>query len=367
MIEKKYLDAYENAIKKVERTSLRIKSTFPHTASLETGEYSSETPWFWTGGFWGGILQLAYRETKDIRFLSLLSEIEQKQDANLSEFFMRMHHDVGFLFMPTSVESYRLTKNEFSLRRGYMAATILASRFNEKGKFIRAWNGDKRVGYVIIDCMMNLSILYWASKQFNDPRFYHIAKAHADTVLKTYVRPDYTVPHIVEFDPNTGEMLRCHGGQGKADDSVWARGQAWAIYGFAISYRETKDPAYLEASTKIGKKFVDSLPPEGIPYYDFKADETDNNVFDSSAASIAASGLMECYQLTGDIEYLERAKKLLDALIDRYADFSDKSEGIIQMGTVNKPADVGINVPIIYGDYFFMEALLKMKGEKGIF
>lgn len=369
MIEQKYLDIYEKTIEKVVRNSERIKATFPHVAVCENGQYSSEEPWFWTGGFWGGLLRLAYRENGSESLLMLMRELENKQDVNLDQ-FMKMHHDVGFLWLPTSVANYNATKDEASLTRGLKAASILASRYNLKGHYIRAWNsnpGIKRAGFSIIDCMMNLSLLYWASKVADDPRFYHIAVSHADTVLTNFVRPDYTVPHIVEFDPYTGKRIGTIQGQGKGPNSVWSRGQAWAIYGFAISYRETGDTRYLEVANKIANKYMSSLPQEGIPYYDFLADESDNWVFDSSSACITASGLLELYRLTKDEWYYEKALKLLDALIANYCDFSNKTEGIIMMGTVSKPNDKHINVPIIYGDYFFLEALGKLKDLEGLF
>jgi unsaturated chondroitin disaccharide hydrolase len=343
MIEQKYLDVYEKTIAKVIKNSKRIKATFPHVAVCENGQYSSEEPWFWTGGFWGGLLRLAYRETGLDSLLQLMRELENKQDVNLDQ-FMKMHHDVGFLWLPTSVANYNATKDEASLCRGI-----------------------KRAGFSIIDCMMNLSLLYWASKVADDPRFYHIAVSHADTVLTNFVRPDYTVPHIVEFDPYTGKRIGTIQGQGKGPNSVWSRGQAWAIYGFAISYRETGDNRYLEVANKIANKYMSSLPKEGIPYYDFLADESDNWVFDSSSACITASGLLELFKLTKEEWYLEKAIKLLDALIANYCDFTDKTEGIIMMGTVSKPNDKHINVPIIYGDYFFLEALGKLKGLEGLF
>lgn len=360
--------AYQKAIMKILAEKDRIGLSFPHVAY--NGLFNAEPVWFWTGGFWPGLLHLAYRETKDEQILETIRELERLQDANYDSYFSHMHHDVGFLSIPSAIADYNASGNEEAKERGMKSATILASRFNIKGSFIRAWNHKKEVGgngEVIIDTMMNLSLLYWASRVSDDPRFRHMAHSHATTVLEHSVRKDHTVPHITLFDAETGACLGTKGGQGKGPESSWSRGQAWAIYGFAISYRETHDLRFLSEAKEIARTYTSRLPKEGIPYWDFDTDEEDKWVFDSSSACIAASGVLELYTLTGDLLFKDMGVKLLTTLTDKYADFDPDKEGIIQMGTVNYAKCKHINVPIIYGDFFYLEALGKLKGLPGLF
>ena len=368
-----YEEAYRKAIEKIVRNSEMIGASFPQAAVGENGIYNREAPDYWTGGFWGGLLWLAYRETKNPKLLELAWEIEEIQDGPLYE-FENLHHDVGFMWLPTAVFHYRMTGNHKSRVRGMKAAAILASRFNLNGRFIRSWNDEpdkNRSGYVIVDSMMNLPLLFWASKEQEDPRYSQIAEAHADTVLRNFVRDNFTVPHIVEFDPNTGERIGEAPGQGKNLFSEWSRGQAWAIYGFAMAYRETGNKRFLETAEKITERFYSRLPEDKVPYWDFCSDEADRYARDSSAACVAASGMLELARLEEKQEIGDRyesyAKDILGNIIQKYACFDDASQGIVKMGTVNYTHRRYVNVPIIYGDFYFTEALGKILGYAGIF
>lgn len=364
-------EAYNQSIDKITKLSKKIGVSFPHVCL--DGNYNCEAANFWTSGFWGGLLWLAYRETKDESLKTIAEEIEKELNVPLHEFY-DIHHDVGFMYLPTSVVNYHWSGNEESRRSGLIAASHLAGRFNFKGEFIRAWthkvNPDS-TGWAIIDCLMNLPLLFWASKEINDPRFKHIAIAHADTVLKSFVREDWTVPHIVSFDPETGEKIENLGGQGLGPDSAWARGQSWAIYGFAIAARETGKANYLTASKNIANYFLSHLPEDKVPYWDFRTAEKDKFVRDSSAAACTASGLLELSELlTDETEkafYYESALTILKGLYDNYSDFSDAQDAILTKGTVSYPVNKHVNVPIIYGDYYFLEALGKLRGHKGLF
>lgn len=366
-------DAYNRGIAKVQRNSNIIGASFPHVALGEEKLYNQEPPSFWTSGFWGGMLWLAYRETQNPRLFELACEIENALDQPLHE-FVHLHHDVGFMWLPTSVIHYKTTANEVSRTRGLLAANLLAGRFNLAGRFIRAWNDEVQSdcqGLAIIDCMMNLPLLYWASKELRDPRFSHIAAAHADTVLEHFVREDSTVPHIMRFCPETGECLGPVDGQGMAPDSCWSRGQAWALYGFAISFRETGHIRYLKASIDIAKRFYQNLPEDKIPYWDFCSAPEDRFVKDTSAACIAASGMLELERLISDedekVQFHQMAVTLLEALTSQHACFDDSSQGIIDMGTVSYFHKKHINQPIIYGDFYYLEALGKLRGLDGFF
>lgn len=356
---------------KIEKNIDRIGEHFPHVAYEDT--YNDQGPRFWVSGFWLGLLWLLYEERQDTRAFELARKLEDDLDAVLDG-FMTIHHDVGFMWLPSAVADYKLTKNEASRVRGLKAASHLAGRFNLAGRFIRAWSDgtqEDRRGWVIIDCLMNLSLLFWASRETEDPRFRHIAMAHADTVLKNFVRPDNTCAHIVHFDPETGEKIENLGGQGKDPDSAWSRGQAWAIYGFAIAYRETKKEEYLTASRNIAGYFLSHLPEDKVPYWDFRTEPEDRYVRDSSAAACAASGLLELSKLVTESSeqrfYREQAIDILKGLYEHYFDMRQDNEAMLLKGTVSYAARKHVNVSIIYGDYFFTEALIKLSREPAIF
>ena len=373
MTDKIFIEAYNDAAAKVERNSGRIGLAFPQAVPDGEREYNREEPDYWTGGFWGGQLWLDYRALKKEPLRELARAIEEAQDVPLNE-FTKLHHDVGFMWLPTAVLDYRLTGREESRVRGLKAAAILASRFNLNGRFIRAWNEENREnsqGLAIIDCLMNLPLLYWASRELNDPRYAQIARAHTDTVLAHFVREDATVPHIVEFDAGTGAYRGPAVGQGKSPDSAWSRGQAWAVYGFAAAYRETGEACYLRTAERMAKRFFENLPEDGIPYWDFCSDEKDRYARDSTAACVAASGMLEIAGLTKEDREKEYftgcAGKILENIITNVADFGDDTQGIVRMGTVNYAQKRYINTSVIYGDFYFIEALGKMQGLTGAF
>lgn len=239
-------DAWDKAAAKVTSASARIGAQFPHGS--HEGRFQFMPPHYWTAGFWPGLLWLVYQDQvqKDEESRQLAESREEKLDTVLQE-YERLDHDIGFMWTLTSVANWQITQNEASRHRAMIAASHLMARFNVKGQFIRAWNQPERVGWAIIDCMMNLPLLYWASKQSGDPRFRHIATAHADTVVKHFIRDDGSAYHIVCFDPETGERVSARGGQGYAEKSAWARGVAWAIYGSVLSYRHTGRTGFLEA------------------------------------------------------------------------------------------------------------------------
>lgn len=366
-------DTYETAIKKIERNCEKIGAAFPQAACEANGAYNREKPSYWTGGFWGGLLWMGYRASQNAKMFELACEIEDVLDQPLEE-FVDLGHDVGFMWYPTAVCHYKMTGCEKSRIRGLKAASILASRFNINGRFIRAWNereGEDCRGLAIIDCLMNLPLLYWASKELKDSRFAQIAAAYTDTALTYFVREDSTVPHVMSFDSETGICLGPAIGQGRGTQAVWSRGQAWALYGFAIGYRETGKKEYLETAKSISMKFMDNLPEDGAPYWDFNSEKEHQYARDSSASCIAASGMLEIVSLLEDEkekeQYRSDAKTILNRIIENHVCFDDRTEGIVRMGTVNYKAKKYINMPIIYGDFFFVEALGKLLGFPGLF
>lgn len=322
---------------------------------------------WWTNGFWGGMLWMMHHETGDERYAKLARRNEELLDRCFDGFY-GLHHDVGFMWLPTAVADYRLTHHADAKRRALHAATILAGRFNPVGKFIRAWNShddestDTR-GWAIIDCMLNIPLLYWASEETKDPRFKQIAMMHADTARNAFVRPDGSVKHIVEFDPFTGELLRDYGGQGYAEGSSWTRGQTWGLYGFTISYIRTGKQEYLDTAKRIAHYFIANIPEDGIIPVDFRQPK-EPAWEDSCAAAIAACGLIEISKQVPECEaelYLNAAVKMLKALYRDRSDFSRRQDNMINNCT-GAYHDDKHHFAIIYADFYFMEAIFKLKG-----
>lgn len=320
---------------------------------------------WWTNGFWSGVMWLMYQDTKDNRYLEIARKAEEKLERCF-DIFYGLHHDVGFMFQPSVVTDYRLTGNETSKKIALHAANLLAGRFNPKGKFIRAWNNwgkEDTSGWAIIDCMFNLSLLYWASKETKDPRFAQIAMIHADTVMEHFIRQDGSVSHIVVFNPQTGEKIKTIGGQGYKEGSSWSRGQGWALYGFVNSYLHTGKIDYLEPAKKVADYCVANIPENGIIPVDFRQPK-EPSWEDSCGACIIAGGLIELAKVVqGDAKhtYLSQAVKLLKTIDERRADWSTSCDAIVQ-NCSTAYTDAPHHITMIYADYFFIEAIYKLKG-----
>ncbi|OAS19159.1 glycoside hydrolase family 88 protein [Paenibacillus oryzisoli] len=353
-------EAWEHGVRKVKNTSLRVGAAFPHGSN--EGQFQLTSPHYWTAGFWPGILWLIYQDRQDEQLRQLAENCEVQMDAVI-EAYEPLDHDMGFMWTLTSIANWHLTGNEQSKRRALKIASHLAGRFNMKGNFIRAWNSPERVGWAIIDCMMNLPLLYWASQQTNDPRFKHVAEAHAGMAAKQFIRADGSAYHIVCFDPETGERTGALGGQGYAEESAWARGSAWSIYGSVLSYQHTGRADLLAAAEHAAAFFLSHLPEDKVPYWDFRLPTFEGASRDTSAAAIAASGLLDLAKVCeGDraLFYKEGACAILQSLSLHYvADHAE--EAILRSGTGNVPMNQNINKPLIYGDYYYMEALAKLQ------
>lgn len=363
--------AWEQIVKKIERTSLRIGANFPHAS--KDGQYDLAVPYWWTAGFWPGILWQVYRDTQNIKLMNLAEECEQKLDA-VQQNYYRLDHDMGFMWTLTSVAHYKLTGNEDSKRRALLAANLLMGRFNVNGNFIRAWNpwteGEDNSGVAIIDCLMNLPLLYWASEETGDPRFKSVAKKHADTVLEHFIRSDGAVHHIVRFDSETGERIEAVGGQGYAPFSAWSRGVAWAIYGMTLSYHYTKEANYLETAKRVAHFFLSHLPEDRVPAWDFRLPHDVESPKDSSAGAIAACGLLllaEKVSATEAATYQKAGENILESLYKNYGNWDGAEEGLILHGTSHFPEGKYTDNPLIYGDYYFVEGIARLKGYRELF
>jgi unsaturated chondroitin disaccharide hydrolase len=357
--------AWGQVVERIEQTSHNIGAAFPN--GTENGRYVRTPAHDWVAGFWPGMLWLVYGETNNERLKTLAVACEEQISQTLWE-YDHLHHDVGFMFELSSIKQYELLADDDAKRHALMAANLLAGRFNPVGSFIRAWPnwGDEdHSGWAIIDCMMNLPLLYWASEAIADPRYRHIAELHADRVLKEFLREDGSVHHIVAFDPETGVRVGALAGQGYAADSAWSRGAAWALYGFALSYKYTGKEKYLAAAKRVAQFFLGHLPADKVPYWDFRLPEQGHEApRDSSAAAIAASGLLEIASvMRGDegLFYKQAADEILFSLYRNYTDFQGNSEGLLLHSTGYFMKDIFVDTSLIYGDYYFVEALLKLK------
>ena len=368
-------EALEKVREKMQWVSEKNRDKIPYTTGAD-GSYDDRSDesrsWgmddglnWWTNGFWGGIMWLLYQDTGEERYREIAGISEHKLEKCFDQYY-GLHHDVGFMYLPTAVADYRLTGNEEGRRIGMHAANLLAGRFNPVGKFIRAWNqnedNDTR-GWAIIDCLLNLSLLYWASEESGDPRFRQIAMMHADTVLANFLRPDGSVCHIVEFDPESGRMVKSYGGQGYGDGSSWTRGQGWAVYGFANSYTHTGKKEYLEAARKVADYCIANLPESGIIPVDFRQPQ-EPAWEDSCAACVIACGLLEVARHVSDSEkekYENAAVKILRAIAENRADWTENCDAIVQncTGAYHSPEH---HFTMVYADYYFIEGLYKLAG-----
>lgn len=321
----------------------------------------------WVNGFWGGIMWQMYHATGEKEYRDAALRLEARLDGAFDQ-FNGLHHDVGFMWLHTAVAHDRIEPDSRARTRGFHAATLLAGRYNPSGEYLSAWN-ENRPGWMIIDSMMNVPLLYWATRESGDPRYEDIARRHVHTLMRLLVRKDGSVHHIAVVDPKTGELLDYPEGQGYASGSSWSRGQAWAIYGFAISYRHQKDLQYLETAKAAAHYFLSNTAQTGnIPLVDFRA-PAEPVKYDSTAAVCAACGMLEISGHVTEYEkplYIQGALDLLRCTVEKFADWNENTDGVLGGGTVAYHRPEGKNVPIIYGDYFLVEALLRLM-DKDIF
>lgn len=323
----------------------------------------------WMTAFWTGELWLAYLVTGDETF-------RQAAEGHLAKFRQRLAdrvhitHDVGFLYTLTARTQWQLTGDAAARQLALEAAEALAERFHEKGQYIQAWGaiGDpQEAGRFIIDCMMNIPLLYWASSQTGDSRYAAIATAHATTNMHHIVRADGSTAHTFFMDPSTGDPIGPKTHQGYSDDSLWSRGQAWAIYGFALAHSWSGEAAFLETAQRCADRFLAEITPDYIPLWDFRLPPAAAPVRDTSAGAIAAMGLLRIAHLTADsaqaVRYEAAARKLIDALLQ--AAFDTRVEGIaglLKDATYHATNPDYAEIYTLFGDYYFMEALVHLSG-----
>ena len=357
---------YEKLDSKLQAECRRLGDKIPYIA--ENGRYkenmSAVNRAFWTNGFWAGMLWEMYHAGKNELYRKTAEYTEPILDQAMEE-YEGLHHDVGFMYLHTAVADYRLTGSRRARVRALHAASLLLGRYNAAGEFIRAWNQDM-TGWMIIDCLMNLPLLYWASEETKDPRYAYAAERHANTALHKLLRPDGSSNHIAVLDPVTGEVQEYPAGQGYASGSSWSRGQAWAVYGFALTALHTKKQEYLDAAKRAAHYFIANVCRTGyVARVDFRSPE-EKVYWDTTASACAACGLLQIAEMVPELEkpmYRDSATAMLQAIDEKYCDYDPETDGIVQYGTVAYEREGMVHVPIIYGDYFYVEGILRLMGK----
>ena len=363
--------AYDTAAELILKATDEFTEMFPGSASVNNF-YQPVKMTDWTEGFWTGEVWLAYEKTGN-------EKLKKTAETEVENFMRRItdrivvdHHDMGFLFSPSCVAAYKLTGNETGKEAALMAADNLLGRFQEKGQFVQAWGelGAEDNYRLIIDCLLNMPLLFWAGEVTGDPKYAEKAQAHIKTAMKCIIREDNSTYHTYFFDKNTGEPLRGVTHQGYRDGSAWARGQAWGVYGTAMAYRYTERKEYIEDFKHVTGYFLEHLPLDLVPYWDLEFGEGSDEPRDSSSASIAACGMLEMagYMDQKEGEYYRGiARKIMKSVADNYAVKSPKeSNGLVLHSTYSKKSPYntctpeGVDECNIWGDYFYMEALTRI-------
>jgi unsaturated chondroitin disaccharide hydrolase len=370
-----YARALEVCIEKARRNIVRLADRPVSGAWAPDGNYFGFAEGFfdignWTSSFFTGAALLAFEATRDPFFLQQTNRLADAYREKVTTHREATMHDLGFLYSLYSVALHRLDGHPDHRATGLRAALELAQRFSARGNYLQAWGpmhdtGDY-AGLAIIDCMMNLPLLFWATRETGS-RFYHeIAVRHADTTLAQFVRADDTVCHAFRFDLKTGAPLGPDNYCGHGVHTHWARGTAWAIYGFALAYRHTGDARYLEASVRLAGKFAALLDAEIVPPWDFRLPPGEPALRDSSAAAIAVCGFDEINVHRPDPALAKTAEALLARLCtEKYLDASPACPGVLRHGEVGDgfaPGTAWLRARDVYtswGDYFFMEALAR--------
>ncbi|KAA2240408.1 glucuronyl hydrolase [Chitinophaga agrisoli] len=336
----------------------------PRSTNKDGSLMTSNSRW-WCSGFFPGTLLYLYEYTKDdalkAEALKRLQVIEQEKNNKGT-------HDLGFMMYCSFGNAYRLLKDPAYKDVLLTSARSLSTRFNPTVGCIKSWDHGAFTFPVIIDNMMNLELLTWASRTSGDPSFAKIANTHANTTIKNHFREDYSSYHVIDYDPATGAVLQKKTHQGAADSSAWSRGQAWGLYGYTMMYRETKNKVYLNQAKHIADFILNNpqLPADMVPYWDFDAPGIPNVPRDASAAAVAASALLELSRYAGGKDaarYWTAAEKMLTSLTSPayLAKEGENNNFILMHSTGSFPHNSEVDVPLSYADYYFVEALLRYK------
>ena len=360
--------ALKEAIKKIDYAIPSFTDKFPDHASVNNVYRPTENVSGWHTGFWTGILWHAYELTGDEKYKnvalkqipSYLYRIAKKLGVN--------HHDMGFVYTPSCVAAWKLAGDESAKIAAIFAADNLIGRYKEKGRFIQAWGNldDPKSYRLIVDCLLNVPLLYWASEETGDSKYAEIAYNHFNTTIDVCCREDASTYHTYYFDCETGAPLKGVTAQGASDDSAWARGQAWGIYGPLLTYVYKKNNKALSVFKATTNYYLNHLPSDYIAYWDLSFTDGDDEPRDSSSNAIAVCGMLEGikHMEEGDplrALYVNATKRIMNSLIDNYLTKDiPESNGLLLHATYGKPQNNGVDEMNIWGDYFYMEALHRM-------
>lgn len=360
--------ALDRIIEKINQNIELFGDRFPSSATKELRYELQDGNFDWTEGFWSGMLWLAYEVTRDVKYRSLA---ERHIDSFLDRLEKRIKtetHDLGFLYILSCVSAYKVTGNQKARKTALLAADLLLERYHPKAGIIQAWgnlNDPERRGRMIIDCNLNVPLLYWASEETGDKKYFTAANEHIHQAAEYLVRQDASTFHTYFMDVETGMPLQGKTHQGYSDDSCWARGQAWAIYGFALNYLYTKDTTLLEVSKKTANYFLNRLPEDDVCYWDLIFIEG-AQYRDTSGAAVAACGLLEISKhlpiIDEDINYYQNAALwIIKSLEENYATANDETQnGLLLHALYNFGRNMGIDESCLWGDYYYFEALVRI-------
>ena len=361
--------ALAEAIKKIDFALPEFTDKFPEHASVNNVYPAVENDRGWNTGFWTGVLWHAYELTGDERYKDViinhhvpshLKRIVEKRGVN--------HHDMGFLYIPSCVAAYKLTGNEDAKRAALLAADNLITRYHEKGGFIQAWGkiGAEDNFRLIVDCLLNIPLLYWASEVTGDKKYDEIAYTHFNTTIDLVCREDASTYHTYYFDFNTCKPLRGATHQGANDNSAWARGQSWGSYGPMLTYIYKKNDKALNTFKATTNYFLNYLPEDYVAFWDLSFTDGDDEPRDSSSCAIVLCAILEGIKYMDESDplrkiYVNASKRIMNSLIDNYLTKDiPESNGLLLHATYGKPQNNGVDEMNIWGDYFYMEALHRM-------
>lgn len=339
--------------------------SFPSACTTE-GQYRIKPNDDWTNGFWTGILWICYEYSGDEIFKKYAELNGKSFKKRIDDNFVLDHHDIGFLYSPSLVAEYRLTNDLEAKEYALKSADKLVERYQPNGQFIQAWGqlDDDNEYRFIVDSLINLPLLYWASKTTNDAKYQEVADNHFATVLNYGIRADDSTHHTFYFDRKNGEPLGGKTAQGYSDDSCWARGQAWVILGTMLNNKYQNQENNFEVFERVYAKYKKSLPDDMIPYWDLIFDENSNQYHDASTAPIVINALLERKHYINDGKYDHDIDVMIENLIDKYSSkYNSQSQGLLDYGVYAYHGFKGINESNLWGDYFYLESLYRIYTE----
>lgn len=357
---------YQRAVAQYTYMMQRLpKGRFPKTYHAAEDRFETSDSGWWVSGFYPGTLVYLYEETRSPGMrkeaLRVMADLEKEQ-------FNTGTHDLGFMMFNSFGQINRLEPDSKWDSILVNSARSLSTRFNPQVGCIRSWNASGDDFLVIIDNMMNLELLLWASRKTGDPFFEGIAHTHAKTTMANHFRPDYSSYHVLNYDPASGAIRQRRTAQGFSDASAWSRGQVWGLYGYTMMFRETRQPEYLEQATRIAEFLLShpNMPADGIPYWDMDATDIPETYRDASAGAILAAALLELSTFVDAAHggrYFKAAENVLLTLMSpQYLAKSGSNGGfLLKHGVGHLPQGSEVDVPLAYGDYYFMEALYRYR------